>query len=306
VNVNEGLEWDNSNLEDDDAAVRALIPAYALGATDGNESAAVAALVARDPVAAAELAAYRPLRTALLYSAQPVAPPPALEARLRAATQPALAPAPRRVYAPPQVTARETPQSRPRSAGRRRWFAPSTRPAWALAGAAIALLIVTNLWWGIQAQQLRVAQANAQSAQATATIAQATAEAKIAEYDHMIAALATGQAATAMLPAANAPADSAPTTGAHAMIIWMPGESSAMVMAEEFPPLKPGDVYQVWLLYGDDLMSGGMFYVDDKGSAMFMVESPMPLDSLDGVGITMEPAGGSATPTGVQVVRGTI
>ena len=88
------------------------------------------------------------------------------------------------------------------------------------------------------------------------------------------------------------------------MVIWMPGDSSAMVMAEEFPPLQPGAVYQVWLLHGDDRMSAGLFSVDESGSAMMMVESPMPLDTLDGVGITMEPAGGSPTPTGDLLVRG--
>ncbi len=314
--MNEGFGWENRPQEDDaerTAALWALIPAYALGATDRDESAAVAALVARDGAAAAELARYAPMRGGLLYSVPPVAPPPALEARLRAVTQPTFTPAP---LAPPAPMAARVPTAAagvqrarpvappapPAPKGWRRWFAPPTRPAWALAGMALALLVVTNIWWGAQAQQLRVAQSEAELTQQAAITAQATAEAKIAEYDHMLAALATGQAATAMLPAA----DAAPTADTHAMVIWMPGESSGMVMAEQFPQLKPGEVYQVWLLYGEDRMSGGMFYVDANGSAMVMVESPMPLDSIDGVGITMEPAGGSAAPTGEQVVRGTI
>ena len=306
--MSEGPGW-NDSLQDDeatnrtarDAALRALIPAHALGATDSDEAAAIEELIGRDPAAAAEFAAYRPLRNALLYGAQPVLPPPALEARLRAATQPPLAPV---VFAQTQrAPAAASAARRPVAPqGWRRWFAPATRPAWALAGAALALLVVTNLWWGLQARQLRVAQIEAERMQASAAAARAAAEAEIAEYDSMIAALAMGQAETAMLPAGGA----APSADTHAMVIWKPGESSGMVMAEGFPPLKPGEVYQVWLLHGEDRMSGGMFYVDDKGSGMVMFESPMPLESLDGVGITMEPAGGSAAPTSDPVVRGTI
>lgn len=294
--MNEGIGWNEipEGGSERDAEVRALIPAYALGATDRAEAAAVEALMARVPDAAAELASYGPLQSALLFGAPRVAPPPALEARLRSAIEP---PAQRAEAA---TTARRG-QAAPQPGGRR-WFGPATRPAWALAGMALALLVATNLWWGAQTGALRLAQAEAEVSRAAAATAHATAEAEIAEYSRMLAALAAGQAKTAMLPAAAAPA----TADTHAMVIWKPGGKSAMVMAEQFPPLKPGRVYQIWLLHGEDRMSGGMFDVDETGAGMVMVESPMPLDALDGMGITMEPAGGSAAPTGTPIVRGTI
>ncbi len=285
------MSWDDQGAaRAGDDELRALIPAHALGATDSADAAAIEELVKRDPAAAAELAHYRTLRQALLFGARPVAPPPALGERLRAATQPV----PRQSQQPTSMPAPER--------GWRRWFAPVTRPAWTFAGVALALLIISSLWWGAQAGQLRTAQSEAQVAQAEAASAQATAEATITEYNHLLGALATGQAETAMLPAT----DPAATDDTHAMVIWMPGATSGMVMAEKLPPLTPGNVYQVWLVHGEDRMSGGMFQVDETGSAMLMVESPMPLDSLDGVGITQEPSGGSASPTGVPVVRGTI
>lgn len=61
--------------------VRALLPLYALGALDPDEAAAVERAVAGDPALAVELATYRDAAPALV---EPVAPPPAIKARLLA------------------------------------------------------------------------------------------------------------------------------------------------------------------------------------------------------------------------------
>jgi anti-sigma factor RsiW len=63
----------------------ALLPAFALGATDPDEAAFVRRHLTDAPGAEAELAAYARLVDVLHFSAPQATPPPALEARLRAA-----------------------------------------------------------------------------------------------------------------------------------------------------------------------------------------------------------------------------
>jgi anti-sigma factor RsiW len=134
-----------------------LVPAYCLGATDPAETAFVEAKARTCPEVAAELAEYRLMTDALLFSAPLVEPPTHLGAKLLAQialpakqetpTQPALRPTPRTLPAavekPPSI------EPRPKK------LLTLPRLSAAVAAAAVVLLIASNLLWSAQLNDLR-------------------------------------------------------------------------------------------------------------------------------------------------------
>ncbi len=112
----------------DHEAIEALIPAYAVGATDEQESQLAAAHLASCSACQELLADYRRLSDDLLYAVPVQAAPVGLGERLRA----------RVASAPPaQPAARWS-----------RWL-PAFRPVWAWTAVAAAVLVLaaTNVYW---------------------------------------------------------------------------------------------------------------------------------------------------------------
>jgi len=72
--------------------------------------------------------------------------------------------------------------------------------------------------------------------------------------------------------------------------------------------LKPvsGREYQLWLIRNETRTSGAVFAVNQEGYASIGVNSPISLTSYSAFGITSEPVGGSASPTGTRVLAGTL
>jgi anti-sigma-K factor RskA len=64
--------------------------------------------------------------------------------------------------------------------------------------------------------------------------------------------------------------------------------------------------YQVWLIKGEAHTSGGVFSVNPDGYASLEVMAPQPLSSFDSIGVSIEPFGGSQSPTGDRVLGGVI
>lgn len=56
------------------------------------------------------------------------------------------------------------------------------------------------------------------------------------------------------------------------------------------------ETYQLWLIHDDDPVPAGLFRPDDRGAAVAEVSAPVRGAEL--VAVTIEPAGGSETPTG--------
>jgi anti-sigma factor RsiW len=255
-----------------------LIPAYSLGATDPDETEFVNARLADCPEAVAELARYRALAEAMLFSAPAVAAPPQLAQRLQAATtarKPASQPAPPRP-APPGLWQRL----------RDALASPQLRPALAVAVAAVVLLAGLSLLWSTQLGQLR------QQQQLLA--------ARLNEQEALLAMVGEGQFVRVELPAG--PAGEA--TAASAAVICDPNRTIGFIQAESLPPLADGMAYQVWLIKGEERVSGGLFQVDDTGHGRLAFEAPEPLGAYDAIGITPEPASGSPGPTSPPVIRG--
>jgi hypothetical protein len=286
--------------------IQDLVPALAIGATDAGETAAVLRRAASPEVADA-LDVYGSLAELLLFSAPPAAVPPALEARLRAATgRPAPAPG-----TPPEGQPLPSLPARPTAPAyrRRAWHWPPAVPvAAAIATAAALLLLLPNIYWIREIGTLRAAHAalqqqlDAQTARFSAYVSdqerllQAQDE-QLATQDALVAQLVAGESERYTMQAVQ------PGSSAVAQVAWLDQENVAILRAEGFPPLQEGQAYQLWLIRGDTRTSGGLFTVDESGAGTYIFRPTQSLDDFDGMGITPEPAGGSPGPTAPPVVR---
>jgi anti-sigma factor RsiW len=253
--------------------LRTLIPAYAMGATDPEEEAVLKAKLAHCPELAEDLASYSALAEAMLYSAPMAEAPLHLEDRLRLALEDGQ----RQPSRPVQEGWLET---------LRRWLTPSTRQLNVLAyAAALLVLVITNLYWGRQVGQLKSDQAQILARLETQTSA-------------MVVMMTAENLQRVELPPVQE------NSAAHAEIAWVPDKQIAVLYTQAFPPLSPDMVYQLWLIRGEDRISGGLFRVDPHGSGVLVIEAPEPIDHFDAFGITPEPAPGSAGPTAPPIVRG--
>lgn len=86
-------------------------------------------------------------------------------------------------------------------------------------------------------------------------------------------------------------------------LVYDPEGQLAILNVQGLAALPEGQVYQIWLIESDDTrISGGLFNAwDETGSASFVIHSPSSLETFVGIGVTIEPEGGSAGPTGPRV-----
>jgi len=89
------------------------------------------------------------------------------------------------------------------------------------------------------------------------------------------------------------------------LVISLDG-SHGTIVVDHLPVLSESQQYQLWLIRDGKRTSGGVFSVDEKGYKGMYIKSPEPLSSYTGVGITIEPAGGSPGPTGEKVLGGAL
>lgn len=95
------------------------------------------------------------------------------------------------------------------------------------------------------------------------------------------------------------PTDAAPdATGL--LVVSADGEYGSLVV-DGLPDLDEEHQYQLWLIRDEDRSNGGIFSVHE-GYAAMQIESAELLSSYDAFGITIEPVGGSAGPTGDKVL----
>jgi anti-sigma-K factor RskA len=105
----------------------------------------------------------------------------------------------------------------------------------------------------------------------------------------------------------NAPDVRATTTAmkrGKGILIYSRSEHRLVLIGRGMPVLPANQTYQLWMIgKTGDPISGGVFRPDQKGN----VEVPASgnLDAVDGMGVSVEPAGGSAQPTSgtVQLLR---
>jgi anti-sigma-K factor RskA len=71
----------------------------------------------------------------------------------------------------------------------------------------------------------------------------------------------------------------------------------AMLLASKLPKIPQGKAYQLWFLVGDKAMPGKTFAPDSNGHGVLKDQVPSQAIYLSSFAITVEPAGGSTTPT---------
>lgn len=180
------------------------------------------------------------------------------------------------LYASPPMTApaglaedlgRRIAPAAPRAepASRFSWGALLRRPGFglALAGLAALLLVGTNLYWAARTARVE------REAAAVSALAQAPA--------------------IRLSPSEE---------GVGRGVIFRPEDGEiSLLCVWGMEPLPQEQAYQVWLTSSEERVSGGTFRVTDDGYGILFLRPPDPLHSYDGMGITVEPAGGSPGPT---------
>lgn len=88
-------------------------------------------------------------------------------------------------------------------------------------------------------------------------------------------------------------------------VLFLPRQEMAMLAVRDMPSLPSGREYQLWLTRDSEKESGGTFTVDSEGRG-YLVVAMEDFLLYQGIGITMEPAGGSLVPTGDRYMFGSI
>lgn len=239
---------------DEHAPFRENIPAYALGALNADESAALESHLTTCASCRTELAEYRSLSQCLLTAVPPKQPPAALRKRL---------------------------QSRLPSAQR-----PS-RPQWNFSfsrlamGLAVLALLTLNLASFMQVRQIRAQQAS------------------------LLNQVADTQAALALLSSPTLQLVAINGANVSGTLLLDRQNNQAVLIARNLPALTEDRVYQIWLVEPDEgRISAGLFRPESSGAYTTKVlSSAQPLTNFMGIGVTIEPAGGSDAPTGERVLK---
>ena len=73
------------------------------------------------------------------------------------------------------------------------------------------------------------------------------------------------------------------------------GDERAVLVAEDLPPPPEGETYETWILREDIPEPAGLFEPNDAGVAAAPIEGS--IEGADAVVVTVEPSGGSSSPT---------
>jgi anti-sigma factor RsiW len=251
--------------------IQELIPAYVLDAVDDADRTLVERHLPQCDVCTGVFVSYRPITDLLPYAAPPVEPPADLKYRVLAAALPKVQPHPQR--APALIGAV--------FAGLSNLF---RSPAF---GAVMLLLILALGVWNIQLQN----QITQQIAFNQQTLSEITRERALVSTMAYSNSQPMRMQSTEAAPKAVGRLYAAPELNALALIIY------------DMPSPPQGMVYQFWLLDSNgDRTSAGTFTVDSQGRGWQLFRAPKALNNYQGVGITVEPAGGSAWPTGAKMM----
>ncbi len=277
-----------------------LFPFYVLDALTDEERVEVDVYVAANAEARGRLAELALAAADLSAAATtPIAPSPAIKAGLLARIEAESRAAPQ--SAPTPLPTAPRPERRPAAAPtgpKRSWwdiFGP------ALAGVAALLLVASAVFVLRYARQVDVLQGQVATLQEISDSLQdrvdglqdenQTLRRELSARDDLLAQFERPGAVTVAI---------GDITGQHpeavAALTMNPTEASATLRVANLPPLHEGTVYQAWLIVGETPISAGTFVVDETGAATHSLAGDLP-PQVDAVGISLEPTGGSETPT---------
>ncbi|WP_406448477.1 anti-sigma factor [Streptomyces sp. NBC_00876] len=88
--------------------------------------------------------------------------------------------------------------------------------------------------------------------------------------------------------------------GAQGTVVVARSQNRAVFLASGLPEASPGKVYQLWFDDDGAMRSAGLMEAAD-GSTTYAALLDGPVDGATGMGVTVEPAGGSEQPTSTPV-----
>jgi anti-sigma-K factor RskA len=230
------------------------IPAYAIGALDSAEIAALETHLLTCEVCQAELSTYAPLSEQFLLAVPPQQPSTILRRKLQ-------------VHLP---SARKT--SRPKFT----WSITQVS-----VGLAMFVLLALSIFSIFQTQKLVQQQSKLTQQAETSQIA--------------LAAMSYPETKAIPINAENI----------SGTLLLAQEQNVAVIITWNLPVLKPDQTYQIWLIDPQGKRtSGGIFNAQpDLPYATATVASPGSLANYNGIGVTIEPAGGSPQPTGQRIFK---
>jgi anti-sigma-K factor RskA len=234
--------------------VMELIPAYAIDAVDRDERVLVDAHLPACVECRALLADYQALGGDLLFAAPVALAPVGSTEKLRKQLG--------KQREPPQAAS---------------WLAFLRRPGFALGIAALALLVLTNVYWAGRVGRLE------SQADQLAAIARAPGIA---------------------LRASDATGTGYETSATNGVVYVQPGSNVALLCVYSMPSLEAGKTYQAWLVRDGQRISAGTFGVSRDGYGVLLIDAGKPVTEFQQLGITIEPSGGSPAPTTPRVMGG--
>jgi len=261
-----------------DDPYRDELAAYALGALDPAEAAAMEAHLATCQSCRAELRSFRAVTLALAADPLLVTSPAGHQVRFQqrlAANVPVVEPTGHRERflhkLETQSSEGESPTPRPLVAAVRPpwWQTWNPFAGWGTAG-ALALGLLLALWWGAAgrsdlSRQVVTAQAAAQAAQLQAAAVAATSTAVVGEQARVIAILGNPTAKSVQL---------AGNLGAQVRV-WVDATSGqTLLRATNLPTAPSGKQYELWLLRGTTPVAVDLFQAGANGQSE--VSFPLP------------------------------
>ncbi|MBP6789488.1 MAG: anti-sigma factor [Candidatus Promineofilum sp.] len=291
-------------MERNDQIEEELFPFYALDALTDEERAEVESYVAGNPAARARLDEAMSAVTELVMAAEPLPPDPAVKARLMARVASEATPVATSAAAmPPPAPARPTPPARQTRPAR----GPSVRDFFfgrALGFAVLLVLLGGFGLWRLWQQtndlraQVAVLEAQAVALQSDVDRLQTTNEtlwAELAARDETLAQYRQPGAVTVAIGDA---------TGEHPAAVGtltLVPDGGATLTVANLPPPPADSTYQAWLIVGGAPISAGTFAVDATGQGRHLIADAAP-GSLEAVGVSLEPSGGSEQPTPGNII----
>ena len=233
---------------------RENIPAYALGALDAEDVAALEVHLRTCASCRDELAAYRATSDSLLTALPPQKPSAALRRRLQK-----------------------------RLPGAQKAIRP--RMNWSIGRLAVGLAIVLMLALNV----FSISQVRALQRQQTQLMDQ----------------MQKGQEALAMLSYSNTQTFPISTESVTGSLLLDKEYNNAVLILRGLPSITEDQTYQVWLIASnEERTNAGLLRPQmDQPFISEAIYSTQDLSNFVGIGMTVEPAGGSDHPTGPQVFR---
>jgi anti-sigma-K factor RskA len=256
---------------------RELLAPAALGALDGEEAADLKRHLETCAECRQELAALERAAAGIGTGVSPVPPPPGLRQRVMTAVG---APLRSATAAPPR---RAFP-----------WLATLATAAALVLGVSLLLTRAQ-----LERERARVRSLAAQTEQAQRELAQlqqALAEARsvrdlVAQPDSRLTLLAGLE----------------PAPGARARVIWNASTREAVLIASGLQPPALGKAYEVWVIgESKQPVPAGVFQPATDGTALVHLPRVDETARPRTFAVTVEPAAGSAAPTGPMVLAGTV